>query len=491
MLYRSSIRAAAALLIGFLPVPAWAEADPNKTERSDASPADSASTEDASPATRIVRSLDDDGLRAYLAEVLERNPDLAARHARIRALAELPAQAAALPDPMLQASLFALPPETRVGPQRLQVGVQQRLPDGRRRQLRSDDAELTADAAEAELRAAELTKITEGRELWLELAFAQRLEGILRQERHHLERHEEAARARYAAGTGLAQGPIKIQAELTRIDAEILAVESRRHSLLARLDALRDRFGAPLAPAHLPDVDAAVDRLVRSPGDAEDLEVVVAVALARRPEVQAAARQQDRARVGEDLAERNRRPDFTVGVAWTLVEPRDDAAGRANPPEDDGRDVLALTGGMTLPLWRAPREAELREALARTSAADAEQRRVAADVRRQVTDLLHRLPLDHRQLTLLRDVLERQAEEAVSSAVAAYAAGRNNALDLLDAEHRLFEVRRAVARAHADVAIALARLEGGVAGPLGSLHHPGPSPTNAANGPEGQRGQEP
>ena len=59
-----------------------------------------------------------------------------------------------------------------------------------------------------------------------------------------------------------------------------------------------------------------------------------------------------------------------------------------------------------------------------------------------------------------------QAEEALDSARAGYVAGTLNALDLLDAEHVLFDARSAVARAAADYAIYLARLEGVVAAPL-------------------------
>ena len=81
-------------------------------------------------------------------------------------------------------------------------------------------------------------------------------------------------------------------------------------------------------------------------------------------------------------------------------------------------------------------------------------------------ELTDRIPLGWQQLRLLDDVLIVQAEEALDSARAGYVAGALNALDLLDAEHVLFGARTAVARAAADYAIYLARLEGVVAEPL-------------------------
>lgn len=466
-----------ATLVAALCLLCWtSSAVASATAVTDSNPPDeplSGGSTESNPAHRIVHAVDDESLRAFLVEVLERNPEMLALRAQIDALSQRPAQARALPDPMLQSSLFALPPETRVGPQRLQVGLQQRLPSKVRRELRADDARLAARSAESELHAAELRLLTRARELWLELAFIDTLREILHEERGHLERHEEAARARYAAGAGLAQGPIKIQAELTRVDAEILGVDARRRGLLARLDALRDRFDEPFPEAALPAVQmpmpGPIYALLEGTPEADRLSALVNIALAARPEIGTAHAMEEKAEIGEKLAETRRKPDFTVGLAWTLVENRQDDAGRLNPPEDNGRDVLALVGGMTLPLWKAPREAELEEALARSRAADAGTRGIAAEIRRQVTDLVYRLPLETRQLRLLRDVLERQAEEAVTSVVTAYSTGQTGALDLLDAEHRLFEVRRAVARAQTDAAIALVQLEGALATPLDSL----------------------
>jgi outer membrane protein TolC len=80
--------------------------------------------------------------------------------------------------------------------------------------------------------------------------------------------------------------------------------------------------------------------------------------------------------------------------------------------------------------------------------------------------LLQRLPLTWQQLRLLRDILILQAEQSVKSAESGYVSGNFNALDLLDAEHVLFEAETAVARSLADYAIRLTELEGVVAAPL-------------------------
>ena len=91
---------------------------------------------------------------------------------------------------------------------------------------------------------------------------------------------------------------------------------------------------------------------------------------------------------------------------------------------------------------------------------------MATGIDRSLGELTERLDLTWRQLRLFDDVLVIQAEESLSSAESAYSAGNINALDLLDAERVLLDVRTSTARARADWAITLARLEGAVGRPI-------------------------
>ena len=74
------------------------------------------------------------------------------------------------------------------------------------------------------------------------------------------------------------------------------------------------------------------------------------------------------------------------------------------------------------------------------------------------------------QMELYDEVLIVQASQSLRSAESAYAAGTADALDLLDAERVLLQVRIAAERARADLDVAVARLEGVIAGPLVDDH---------------------
>ena len=415
------------------------------------------------------------GLRGLAADVLEHNPDLARLRRQVLAAEARAPQAGSLADPMAALTVFALPPETRVGPQRVRASISQKFPWFGKLDLKERAAVLEAAEARADLEARRLAILTDLRRQTHELAFLEEYLEIARQEREHLLTHEEAARARYSAGSGLQQGVVKIQAAVTRTEGEILSIESRRETVRAAINRLRDRpAGTPVEPGELPE-----------PVEAElSSDELAEIGRSRRPEMAAAGAEIARREVLVELAEKQFRPDLTLGLGYTVVDGREDPAGRANPPPDDGDDVLAVTGAINLPVWRQRLEAGLTEALERESAARDRRRSVAAAIAAESGEHASRLPLLYDEWDLYRDVLLVQAEEALRSTEAAYTTGKLNALDILDAEHVLFQVRIAAARTRTDWAVTRARLEGAVAASLGDgdLSSPRPGPNDSPDG---------
>lgn len=477
-------------------------------------------------AEELVASLASPTLRALGAEVVGRNPELA----RLRREAEMAAarapQVSSLPDPMAAVTAFLLTPETRTGPQRLQASLSQRFPWAGKLAAAEREALWTAAAARARLEARALELVTETRRAAWELAYLAAEEETIEADRYTLERFEQLARARYAAGAGTGQPVVKIQAEITRADQRLLDLEARRAALTAALNALRDRRAD--APVTAPELPTAPDPRLASPGAAAGadpspgpsqpdpglggsaaaatpapssppasrggaseperqpterqprsrletegtppaapmsdrgmrLEVLRRLAAERRPEL---ARERARIAAAEAAGERaelERRPDLTVGLGYTLVDRRDDAAGRAMPPEGNGDDIVGVTLGLNLPVRTARIDAGIAEAEARRGAAEEALRSADAAIERDLGDLAERVRLTGEQTDLFDRVLVLQAEESLRSAESAYTAGTLRALDLLDAERILFQVRLAAARARTDHLIARARLEG-------------------------------
>jgi outer membrane protein TolC len=409
-------------------------------------------------ADRIAGAVADPGLRLLLDEALQRSPGIAAAAARARAARHQAGQAGALPDPMLSGTAFLAPPETRVGPQRATAALSQRLPWFGKRGLRERAALEEAQGLESELEVRRLQLVTEVRRLHHEIGFLDAYREVLEVDRETLIHYEELARARYASGVGQEQGVVKIQAEITSDEARLLDVASQRAALVAALNALRDR------PAELPVPPPLWPPPL--PGAAPGLPELRERALGARPELAAADAGIRRADTLIELAQREFNPDLTLGLSYTAVGRRRDPAGVMLPPPDDGSDVLGVSLSFNLPLWRGRLRSGVEAAAARRLHAVELRREAVAGIDGSLGELSERVRLAAERVRLLETVLRIQAEHSLRSAEAGYAAGTLNALDLLDAERVLLEVRTGTERARADRAIAVVRLEGAIGAPL-------------------------
>jgi len=410
-----------------------------------------------SPSALLLSRTEDPGLAGLLGEVLERNPEIAMLRAEARALEERPGQARSLPDPTVSFTGYVHGPETRVGPQRATATLAQRFPWFGKLTLREQAAEHAAAAGRARIEARKLGLLTEARILHAEIAFLDAHERITRVDRERLLHYQELARTRYAAGIGIQQAVVKIQADITKDDARLLEIARLRRGARISLNALRRRPASAELPA------AAIPLLPEVVLDGATLR---SLAEARRPEVAEAEAEIARAGALVKLARSDAAPEITVGVVYSFVDERSDPAGRMSPPEDNGQDVLGISAGVTLPIWRGRLASGVRAALEERTGVETKRLVAITEIHREVDDLHARIPFIRSQLRLFEEVLLLQAEESLRSAEAAYAAGTLDALALLDAERVLLEVRTAAERTRADYAVAVARLEGAVGGPL-------------------------
>ena len=409
----------------------------------------------------IVVAVTDVKLRLLLEEVLARNPRLARLRAEAAAVDQRTPQVKALPDPTATLTWFVMPPQTRVGPQRAAVNLTQQFPWFGTLDLDEQATLWDAVASRATLEAAKVKVLTEVRTDYHELQFLRVESLVVGDDRATLEHYGELALARYASGVGLDQAVIKIQAEITRTETRLLNLAARRATVVARLNALRDR------PQATPVVVAAPKS--RQPV-ALDLAGLRSRALDGRPEIAAANAMVEAAASRVESTKKAYSPNVVVGLNYGYVSRRNDEAGRLNPPENNGQDILGLTGGISVPLWRSSLEAGVEEGVQNRLAAEEGRREVTAEIDGELGNLVHRIPLLEEQISLYDGVLVVQAGQSLRSAESAYAAGTANALDLLDAERVLLQVRIAAERVRSDLDVAYAQLEGVIAGPLENVH---------------------
>ena len=389
-------------------------------------------------------------LRGYVAEALERTPAVLESRARYRAARARVPQVTALPDPVVSFTQALRSLETRVGPQTNAVTLSQDFPWIGTLDLRGRVALQQAAALYHLHQAQRRDSVARVKQAFYELAYVDAALGLAHEERLLLEHYETLARTRYATGQGLQQAVIKLQAEITQVINRTHQLDRQRLTQAAHLNALRDRPVDDPVPAIRP--------LTRPPVDL-DRARLYELGRRHRQELQAAAALIRGGERAIELARKQARPSFTASVGVLNVGRRDDPAGIALPPPDNGRNALTVSLGVSLPVWRGKYRAGVEQAAAELLAHRHQQAAARSAMERGVQDAVVRLETLDRQVELLDTVLIPQTEEALRATEAAYETGQLAVLDLLDSERMLIGIRLMRARYVSDSLIALSDLE--------------------------------
>ncbi|MEQ8493845.1 MAG: TolC family protein, partial [Gammaproteobacteria bacterium] len=266
------------------------------------------------------------------------NPGLAELRARADALAAVPDQAGAMPDPQIAVGAANLPLYAfdfdREAMTQLQLGVRQTLPFPGKLALRERIAELAVDVAVHGIAELELALVADVKTLWWELAYLAQARTILDQNERLMRELVAIAHAKYEVGRGLQQDVLLAQLELSKLHDLAIRLEGRESAAWARLGALL--AWPPGTRASLPaDIPAALPRLRGALALRELADT--------RPRLAALASRIDAAERGVDLARRERYPDVDVSAGYGL--------------RGGGRDDFAsLNLSVSVPLFAARKQ---------------------------------------------------------------------------------------------------------------------------------------
>ncbi|MHC4932574.1 MAG: TolC family protein, partial [Planctomycetota bacterium] len=295
-------------------------------------------------------------LGAILRVALDRNPRI--HRAREEALAadEVPAIEGWLPDPRILIGWYASPVETRVGPQRWSLGVQQAIPFPTKLARRSDLGETLAQrqivAYERTVRDVLVEVVASAHEL----AYIDAAIGISAEIGALLER--------YVAATSGAESQAPLS-ELFRAETQRAQLENDRVVLTELRAAEAERLRALLdlpsdLPVESPDV-GVVPTVVTSFAE------LLKIARKHNHELEEAGLALEAAKLRTSLAHSERWPDLTVGYSRIFTDGVDTTLIPA--PPDNGRDAEIWHLGLTLPLWANKNSARVRRAEALERAA--------------------------------------------------------------------------------------------------------------------------
>ena len=345
-------------------------------------------------------------------------PRIEAGRASVRAAELAIGPAGQLPDPELVLGLENVP-LSGVDRYRLdrdemtmqRIGVMQEMPSGLgpRRSM----AEAEAGRAGAGLAIAELEARLGAAQAWINLYYVERRGEALRTLAEEASAVAAAARGRLAAGAGTVDETIAVEIEAARMADRLAELEA------ARIRA-RSELRRWIGDAADQELDAAAPAFAIDPAQMRER-------LRRHPALGAYRAEIDAAEAGLAMARAERRPDWS----WEL------SYGRRDPSFGDMASIEVRVG---LPLFQPWRQGPL-VAARRADVARAEADRTAAE-----REYAAALDAQLAEYSALSANLERArslrlplATQRANAAAGAFAAGRANAVQLIDARHARLE----------------------------------------------------
>ncbi len=354
-------------------------------------------------------------LAALIAEAERNDPAILAAEDAVRAGAEVPAQAGALPDPHFMVQQFAVgSPRPFAGYTNsdfayLGLGVSQEFPYPGKRRLRSAVAERETDVLKEGAEIVRREEIEKLKEAYYRLAYLQQLLSIHHRHDALVQQMAAAAEIRYRAGQGNQQDILRAQLERSRVLRDLSRVEQEAGEAQAELKRILHRS------QDSPDI--ATEPLVLTEF-APQRETLLMRAREADPNVRERAEMVRKGQAAVDLARREFRPDFGLSYMWQRTDPA------------DFRAYYMFTFDVNFPR-RKPRQAALAEAEINVERArrqqDAQEQAALAEVKKQIVDV----EASDEQARIYREGLIPQAWATYEAGMAAYESGREDFQTLL------------------------------------------------------------
>ena len=243
---------------------------------------------------------------------------------RIEALADARAEHAvaegALPDPEVTVGYQNVPVNSFSTSNNMMtmamVGVQQRFPPGRTRQLLRKRGDFDAQALRADHRHRTLEIRTEVRQSWLDWYYAHQGISLARTIESGLDELAELAQRRLATATGRQRDVSQAQLELAALSQRIIELEAQSDIAAAELSRWLDGSVKGRTPGELPVWPGFVAEQLRA-------------ALPDHPALQGPAIRMEQGRLDTELAREAYKPMWMVELSYGLRSGTDMATGRS------------------------------------------------------------------------------------------------------------------------------------------------------------------
>jgi outer membrane protein TolC len=381
-------------------------------------------------------------------EILARNPSLAQMVAAWQAASARYPQAISLDDPMFGATVAPV----SIGSSNVDFGyrleISQKYPFPGKLKLRGENAQAEANAAGNDIEDTRLQLIEAAKIVFYDYYLVHRAIAVNEESLRLLGEFRKNAETRYKAGQAEQQDVLQADVEIGKQRERGLLLERLRQVAIARLNTLMHL--PPDQPLPAPSKEVTVEERLPEPQELR------AVALDRRPDLQAMRNHIAAEEASLGLAHREYCPDFEAMAAYDTI--------MGNGPTRDLAPQLAVR--INLPVRYARRAGAVTEAEARIAQRQAELAKMTDQVNYDVQQAYAQVIESLKVVRLYEKEVLPAARSNVKAAQVAYTTGKIPFLSLIEAQRNVVSLQDRHYEAIADYHRRLATLERATGGPI-------------------------
>ena len=341
---------------------------------------------------------------------LANNPRIKEAQHTICSLRNRIPQELSLPDPMVNTATHLSPVETAAGRQAFALGVSQKFVDVDRRSMKAAIANDEVCTEKANLVRLQQEIAEQIRVACYQLLAIRETINITKDDLESLKQIEEVVLRQYEVKQAVSQQDVlNVQVEQSKVENQLVDLMQKEKSFSARVARL----------AHFEPSTQFVlqDSLSDVTQQLQDVNSMIAQALASRPELagQLAEIRKERRKIC--LANSQNRPDYTVGLSWIAT------SNNGISPVANGDDAVLLGVGFNLPVYKNRIRAAACEAKESSMASVAKFESLQDQIAEEVFDTVAKLDSTGSTLTLLQEDIIPKSERTLQLAIEDYSNG--------------------------------------------------------------------
>lgn len=381
-------------------------------------------------------------LNSLIEEVKKNNPEILAAQKRWEAAKARVPQAKSLDNPTLGLTFEKTPGSpfrlNKTMSEDRMLSITQMFPFFGKLPLKGKIALVESQMASAEYKNKELEIINEVKNAYYDLFMNYKEIELNQESLKIMQSTAKVAEAKYAVGKVSQEEVFKIDAEIAKLNINIINLEEENKAKQTRINTLLNSD---------PEGKLGIPELKEEANFDKDINYLYKLTIENQPELIIFSYAIEKNKYAESLAKKSFFPDFLAGVTMRGI-----TTGTIGPWD------LMLAFSMPFWFWTKQRY-EIKEAIANVEEAKAAYEAMKNKALSQIKDLAVKVETAKNKINLYKTNLIPILESSIGSSLANFRSGNGDFMALLDSERMLIETKMEYYKAIVDYNMNLADLE--------------------------------